>query len=229
MSRYSRKVNTTLSGDNLDDFEKTYLLDAEHEIKIEQEDRNFPVFFQLKILKQKSNIYYTLSLFFWSNEEQKNVAIEDSCLKDVKINNHIENIALEYEPILNKFVQILVSINYLDQLKELMYRMENTTYVFHYKLLNMFTQDELEEICTLFCHHTKINTALLKVQANISWQGSLFLPNYCNGFYAKGMEISTDLSEDDYPTIDYDSADENSSPTKQEILKFLGVNTNIKT
>lgn len=123
-----------------------------------------------------------------------------------------------------------MSIRYADQLKELIYRMENITHIFHYKLLNMFTQEELEAISTrLYKSFPRLNIALLKSKENLSLQSNLFLPHYHTGFYAQEIEISTDLDKSDYPTIEYKAGDNKSSLTKQEVLKVFGVDTNIQT
>ena len=226
MSKFSRQVKTTLTRDNSSDFEKIYLLDATHKIVWQKyHTSSLPVCIELKILKQQSSIDYTLSLFSFSNESQKYVAIENSWFMGTKIENLIEKIALEYDPILDNFAKVLESIKYGDQLKELLYRMENITYVFHYKLLNMFTQEELEEISSkLYNEIPRLNIALLKSQEDIYWERDLFLPCYKNGYYAymDEIEISTDLDGSDYPTIEYEGRRYyNSSPTKQELLKLL--------
>jgi len=225
MSKYSRKITTTINGKTLGkNFKKIFLIDAEHEIDVDSKPWRIPAYIQLKIVKQATSTHYMLSLFAWSNEKSKNVAIEDSFLQNSRSENLMEVISLEYEPILDSFVKVLESIKRTDQLKEFIYRMENIVYVFHYKLLNMFTQKELEDVLNTWGIHPKINTALLKVQKEISWKDNLFLSNYFyGGFYADGIEISTDLSEDDYPTIDYYNEDlKDNSLTKQEILKILG-------
>ncbi len=232
MSKHSLQIKTTLTRDNLSDFEKIYLLDATHSlIVLQQYDTpSIPICIELKISKQQSNIDYTLSLFSFSNEAQKYVAIENSWLIGTKVENWLEDIALEYKPILDNFANILESIKYADQLKELLYRMENITNVFHYKLLNMFTQEELEAISIrLYKSFPRLNVALLKSQENLSLDSDLFLPHYHTGFYAHEIEISTDLDKSDYPTIEYEAGDNKSSLTKQEILKVFGVDANIQT
>jgi len=225
MNKYSRNIETVLEEDNIDDFEKIYLLDVKSDVKVEETLWFMPIYIELKIVKIKSLVCYTLSLFSWSNEEGKNVAIENSFLQDVQIENFLEQVALEYEPILKNLVKILEAIQYADQLKELIFRLENITYIFHYKLLNMYTQQELEDVFSKkFNIYQKINVSYLKaIEDTLHWQSNLFLPIYLSGFYANGIEVSTDLSRDDYPTIDDCNENKKDSLSKEEILKILGV------
>jgi len=222
MNKYSRNIETILQEDNIDNFEKKYLLDAESNLTVAKKQWSIPVFIELKIVKIKSHICYTLSLFSWSNEEGKNVAIENSFLQNVEIENFLEQVILKYEPILSNLIKILEAIQYPDQLKELIFRLENITYLFHYKLLNMFTQQELENIFSKnFNIYQKINVQFLKIkEETLYWQSNLFLPTYISGFYAKGIEVSTDLSRDDYPTIEFNE-DKKVTLSKEKILGIL--------
>ena len=47
----------------------------------------------------------------------------------------------------------------------------------------------------------------------------MFLPNYINGFYINGIEVSVDLDETDYAIIEDDS----NVISAQNCLKLLGV------
>ena len=80
--------------------------------------------------------------------------------------------------------------------------MEHPIFSFHYKLLNSFSKQSLEDICLkYFDNYPVLNVSLLKTKVQKDEIYYLFLPNYINGFFINGIEVSVDLDETDYAII----------------------------
>lgn len=98
--------------------------------------------------------------------------------------------------------------------------MEHPIFSFHYKLLNSFSKQSLEDICLkYFDNYPVLNVSLLKTKVQKNAIYYLFLPNYINGFFINGIEVSVDLDETDYAIIEDDS----NEISAQDCLKLLGV------
>ena len=125
------------------------------------------------------------------------------------------------------FNKLLVSISgsikelkYYWHLKELIHKMEHPIFSFHYKLLNCFSKQSLENICLkYFDNYPVLNISLIKTKAQKDEICYLFLPHYINGFYINGIEVSVDLDETDYAIIE----DEENKISVQDCLKLLDI------
>lgn len=104
----------------------------------------------------------------------------------------------------------LEELQYFWQFKELFYQFENPTIIYHYKLLNSFSKEELQQIVQHFDFHKPIlNVSFLKSNSSKRCSfGELFLPHYFNGGYylvdGQGVEISVDLDESDFASVESD-------------------------
>ena len=100
----------------------------------------------------------------------------------------------------------------------MIYKMEHHTFIFHYKLLNLFTQKELENIFLKnFKNYPILNIPMYKTIPTKSNFRYSFLPHVINGFYIYGLEVSVDINSDDSPVIE----DDNGKITKEQFFKEL--------
>jgi hypothetical protein len=113
-------------------------------------------------------------------------------------------------------VNIFQQLKYYWQLKELIHKLENPTFIFHYKLLNLFSKDLLEKLFLKhFDNYPILNIPLLKnsiLDQKISY---IFLPKYISGFYMNNIEVNVDLDDSDIAVIEDDSG----TITKEEFLE----------
>lgn len=218
------KTTTLLEEDNIKnlwditDYQKYYLLDATHDIKLANKNYLADIYIKLEILKEKSTVVYKLYFYTWSNKQGKAIPIVYSSLEE-SVKKSILN---TYKPIIDNLIKILQSITTSSQLKELMYRLKHSTYIFHYKLLNMFTPQELERIFRHKSLYLKLNIPLLQASNKEHKLGNLFLPNYIDNIKANGVEIRVDLNTDDYPLVNvkgYHYSDRNM--IKREIMNKI--------
>ena len=63
------------------------------------------------------------------------------------------------------------------------------------------------------------NIPLLKNRIYPNYNDHIFLPDYIEGFYIYGLEISVDLNETDFAVIENDDG----VISKDECLKLLGI------
>jgi len=204
----------------MEDFEKSYIFDIQDQIGTKK--RNYGIVaLELKIIKQNINLLYELSLLTWSNKEQKYIFVD---IKNLINENYNSKKSLPLtKAYWSKFIfaleKKLTCVKKIWQLKELIYHIENPTFIFHYKLLNLFTKPVLEEICKkYFVIHPVVNTALLtnkytSIQSDLIY---LFLPAYIQGFYVDDIEVSVDLNNDDIALIE--DINQGKQLTKHEFL-----------
>lgn len=195
---------------NIEDFAKSYLINADDTIYFGDEcgkSYSSIVYCYCTFTKKDASLVITIELQAWSNDNNSYVSLEQSVwAKDFDEGKYIISIFNHYKPITSKLLAYFNNFKYFWNYKELFYHFENPTKIFHYKLLNTFTLEELETLCQKFDFKEPIlNTALLKSESDISrWISNLFLPHYCDGFYIAdiGIEISVDLKSDDVAVIE---------------------------
>lgn len=189
---------------------------------IEADDLIFKTIFK----QEQNDLIISIELLDWSNKEQNYVPIESS---DNKINFkesndfNLKEFLLKYSYIAKKLLDYFSSLKYYWQFKELFYHFENPMIRFHYKLLNSFTADELKKIISNFDFSKPIlNICLLESNKTINYH-QLFLPHYFYGCYfcREEIEISVDLEESDYVTIE----DAKGKISKEKLFEILN-NTN---
>ena len=208
-NRFEAKQSGFFSKNTQDDFVKSYLINADtHMPTSEGRTTMTGVYLKFGIEKRDIDLYYNIDIFSWSNEEQEYVPLRNSIWneKDFCADDFIAQIEDYYSKIIHRFMIYLdKEINTSSKLKELIYRIENPTYIFHYKLLNLFSQTCLEQ----FQKYNLSNNAVLYIDRIIRTMEDKnkrishpFLPQYIAGYYIDGIEISTDLDDSDEPLIE---------------------------
>ena len=153
---------------------------------------------------------FSLQLLGWSNDEQKEIAIEDSFYSTIEC---YESLNKHYSKICDDYLSYLkTNITTQEKLENFVYELENPKFEFHYKLLNVFSQEQLEKIMK---KHFNTDPIL-----NLK-DFSHFLPNVTNGWYGCGIEVSTDLDDNDYPLIE----DDKGIITPEKLLKKYKIKT----
>jgi hypothetical protein len=121
---------------------------------------------------------------------------------------YISKIENHYKKIIENFLSIFRLIKYYWHLKEIIHKLENPIFSFHYKLLNTFSREFLEKFfLKQFNNYPNLNIPLLKNKLDRYDIPQLFLPHYVEGFYVYGIEVSVDLDESDFAIIEDDGRD----------------------
>lgn len=220
--RYSITLKNFLENKKFNN--KSFFINANDELVLENDNKkvNLGIFFKLILSKKSNDLKVEISLYSWSNIKQSLVPIDKSIWKDFEFGagKHIPKIEKHYKSIIDNFLNIFKELKYYWHLKELIHKMEHPIFSFHYKLLNSFSKQSLENICLkYFDNYPVLNISLLKTKVQKNAIYYLFLPNYINGFFINGIEVSVDLDETDYAIIEDDS----NEISAQDCLKLLGV------
>lgn len=190
----------------LKDFSKTFLCNGSDDIILEESAIcDSVIFFKIKFEKLQNDLVVTITLFSWANDKSTYVPLHLSIWASESFGDgkNIPLIEKHYLPVINNLFEALEYLKYHWELKELFYKMKHPSFNFHYKLLNLFTQKELETICLEnYRYYPRLNIHLLKLTPNKYTLRDIFLPHNVDGFYLYGMEISVDLDDSDYPTIE---------------------------
>lgn len=209
---------------NEDFKEKRFLIDAHDEILLEKNDKNSTysgVYFKIFISKKSSDLHVKLSLFAL-DETSNYVPIKKSIWSNDTFGKekYISKIKRHYKKVIKNLLQFFKQLKYFGQLKELIYQMENSKFIFHYKLINTFSQEILEKIfLTHFENYPILNISMLR---NYNYSNNfkyIFLPKYISGFYMDDILIRVS-SKDDFAEIEdvY-----NGIITKEEFLNKLNL------
>ena len=195
-----------------------FLINANSEIYDEENKSSFSsgVYFKLILKRDVDDLIINLELYAWNNDLQKYLPIKNSIWNDEDFGagKYLDLIYRHYEKSINNFLKMISELKYIWQLKELIHKLENPLFSFHYKLLKAFSRWELENICKKhFTNYPILNISYFN--RNNKFTGNFLLLNYINGFYINGMEVSVDLSDDDFPIYE----DEKGKITKEEFLK----------
>ena len=206
---------------------KSFIISANDSLVLDNDNIkvNLGIYFKLILTKKENDLHIKLSLYSWSNKKQILVPLGKSIWIDEDFGNgkHINKIEKHYKNIVDNFLYIFSKLKYLWQLKEIIHKLENPTFIFHYKLLNTFSKDTIKNICLKYFHNYPIlNISLLKNKIESNSHNHIFLPNYIEGFYIYGLEVSVDLNETDFAVIENDDG----IITKDECLKLLGILNN---
>lgn len=220
--RYSITLKNFLENKKFNN--KSFFINANDELVLENDNKkvDLGIFFKLILSKKSNDLKVEISLYSWSNIKQSLVPIDKSIWKDFEFGagKHIPKIEKHYKSIIDNFLNIFKELKYYWHLKELIHKMEHPIFSFHYKLLNCFSKQSLENICLkYFDNYPVLNISLLKTKAQKDEICYLFLPHYINGFYINGIEVSVDLDETDYAIIE----DEENKISVQDCLKLLDI------
>lgn len=129
---------------------KSFLINANDEILLDKNDESkigSGVYFKLYLSKVSNNLKLKLLLYSWCNRTQTHVALNKSIWSEEGFGGrkYISKIENHYKKIVENFLDIFKQIEYYWQLKEIMHKLENPMFSFHYKLLNTFLKEFLEK------------------------------------------------------------------------------------
>ena len=185
---------------------KTFLLNVCDKILLEKSNKSSTysgVYFKIFISKKSTDLHIKLALFALDETSnyvpiKKSIWSQDSFGKS----KYIPKIKLHYKKVIKKFLQIFKRLKHFWQLKELIYQIENPKLIFHYKLINTFSQEILEKIfLTHFENYPILNIPMLR---NYNYSNNLqyiFLPKYISGFYIDDILVRIS-SKDDFAEIE---------------------------
>jgi len=210
--------------ENEDFDKKTFLLNVCDEILLEKNNKNSTysgVYFKIFISKKSTDLHVKLSLFALDKTSnyvpiKKSIWSQDSFEKG----KYITKIKLHYKKVIKNLLLIFKQLKHFWQLKELIYQIENPKFIFHYKLINTFSQEILEKIfLTHFENYPILNIPMLR---NYNYSNNfkyIFLPKYVSGFYIDDILVRVS-SKNDFAEIEdiY-----NGVITKEEFLYKLNL------
>lgn len=185
---------------------KTFLLNVCDEILLEKSNKSSTysgVYFKILISKKSTDLHVKLALFALDETSnylpiKKSIWSQDSFGKG----KYIPKIKLHYKKVIKNLLQFFRELKYFGQLKELIYQIENPKFIFHYKLVNTFSQEILEKIfLTHFENYPIVNIPMLR---NHNYSNSfqyIFLPKYIRDFYMDDILVRVS-SEDDFAKIE---------------------------
>ena len=185
---------------------KTFLLNVCDKILLEKSNKSSTysgVYFKIFRSKKSTDVHIKLALFALDETSnyvpiKKSIWSQDSFGKS----KYIPKIKLHYKKVIKKFLQIFKRLKHFWQLKELIYQIENPKLIFHYKLINTFSQEILEKIfLTHFENYPILNIPMLR---NYNYSNNLqyiFLPKYISGFYIDVILVRIS-SKDDFAEIE---------------------------
>lgn len=211
--------------DNKDFKNRVFLIDANDEIFLDKNDKksvNTGVYFKIFISKKSNDLKIRLS--FFALDEKLNLApIEKSIWNQDSFGKgkYIAKIRLHYKKTIRNFLQIFNNLENNCQLKELINQMENPKYIFHYKLINTFSQEILEKIfLTHFENYPILNISKLKNHIFQDDFSTLFIPKYIKNFYINNFIVSVNSPKNDFAVIEdiYDG-----TITKEKFLNKINL------
>lgn len=186
---------------------KTFLLNVCDEILLEKSNKSSTyscVHFKIFISKKSTDLHVKLALFALDETSnyvpiKKSIWSQDSFEKG----KYIPKIKLHYKKVIKNLLQLFRELKYFGQLKELIYQIENPKFIFHYKLVNTFSQEILEKIfLTHFENYPIVNIPMLRNHIYSSSFQYIFLPKYIANFYMDNMLITVISNENDFAVIE---------------------------
>jgi len=224
MDKFSFKKVDFYKKDSSVELYETFLLDANDEIVLADNSQvNCSIYFKTDIYRKKTTLYVDIALYSWCNNQQDYVPLNKSIWNKDSFGGGLNIPVFEthYNKIISNFFMALEQVKYHWEIKDIIHKFKHPIFVFHYKLLNLFTRQELEEIMlTHFKSYPVFNTSLFYKRPKNQALSYLLLPNVVSGLYIDGIEISTDLDETDMPIIeDNDSG----AISKKEFLNRLAL------
>ena len=119
---------------------KTYRINIYDRFLCDDREVSADLVIELKIEK----LDFSFQLLGWSNDDQKEIAIEDSFYSTIEC---YESLNKYYSNICNDYLTYLkANITTQEKLKNFVNELENPKFEFHYKLLNVFSQEQLKRI-----------------------------------------------------------------------------------
>lgn len=186
----------------IDDFSKSYLIEAKDLLLLQDDNvTHVDICFATTFEKRGLDLHLSIELYAWSNNRQAYVVLNVSNWSKFNDGKHLQKIYEHYKPLALKLLGYFERLKYFWHFRELFYRFEHPTFVFHSKLLHTFTQREFETICSQFnFSRPRLNLYLLKHKETLDKiETNLFLPHAISGFYfcqEEGIEIYINLNDD---------------------------------
>lgn len=180
---------------------KVFLLNVCDEILLEKSNKSSTysgVYLKIFISKKSTDLHVKLSLFALDKTSnyvpiKKSIWSQDSFEKG----KYITKIKLHYKKVIKNLLLIFKQLKHFWQLKELIYQIENPKFIFHYKLINTFSQEILEKIfLTHFENYPILNIPMLR---NYNYSNNfkyIFLPKYVSGFYIDDILVRVSSKND---------------------------------
>lgn len=180
---------------------KVFLLNVCDEILLEKSNKSSTysgVYFKILISNKSTDLHVKLSLFALDKTSnyvpiKKSIWSQDSFEKG----KYITKIKLHYKKVIKNLLLIFKQLKHFWQLKELIYQIENPKFIFHYKLINTFSQEILEKIfLTHFENYPILNIPMLR---NYNYSNNfkyIFLPKYVSGFYIDDILVRVSSKND---------------------------------
>jgi len=196
--------------------DKKYIVKLNDKYKL-QDSTTIDFEIELKLTITPEPISFNIDTTAWSNEEQKYVTLEDSIIVEFLSNEEALECIKYYENIKTKYLKFLQdTIITQEQLFSFLIKLENSKITYNYKLLNVFSIDELNYISNVLFKHN----VLLDIN-----NFNNFIDLECNGWLFYNIEVSTDLDNNDYPKIlQLDFSNKNNLPktiSAQEALNIM--------
>lgn len=203
--------------------DKSFLVNAHDslELGVNGAKENLFVYFKIYFAKIYNDLQIKVELYDWSYKLQKLVPIENSVWKDDdKKIKQLDKVLIHYENIINNFLDIFTHFRYFCQLKEVLNSFETRNYIYHYKLLNTFSKDELEKLCNkLYDIDKRLNTPLLKNKVATYHRQDILFPDYVDGLSGFNIDISVTFDKKDFAVIkNFDD-----EISKNECLRLLNI------
>jgi len=156
------------------------------------------------------DLNFSIKLLAWSNTKQTNVPLDESFYSTDIPASKAHEIKEYYTKITCKYLIYLKNtVNTHDKLMKYIFTIKNPIFVFHPKLLNVFSKRDLESITKKYFNSNPIlNCKNFKE----------FLPIKTDGWYTNDIEVSTDLDENLFPLIENNDG---SIVTPSKLLEYL--------
>ena len=204
---------------------KVFLLNVCDEILLEKSNKSSTysgVYFKIFISNKSTDLHVKLSLFALDKTSnlvpiKKSIWSQDSFGKS----KYIPKIKLHYKKVIKNLLLIFKQLKHFWQLKELIYQIENPKLIFHYKLINTFSQEILEKIfLTHFENYPILNMSKLKNHIFQDDFSTLFIPKYIKNFYINNFIVSVNSPKNDFAVIEdiYDG-----TITKEKFLNKINL------
>lgn len=196
-----------------------YLIIIDHLYKL-ADDPGINWSLELNLNIKESPISFSGGLTCFSNTEQKYVELDKSIITEFLTNEESKICINYYENIKDNYIKYLTeTITTKEQLDKYINKLNYPVTQYNYKLLNVFTFEELEYISNeLFTKYVLLDPNNFKN----------FKPNKLAGWYGLGIELNTDSDTNDYPEILHLIDNDEIVVTAKEALQIMKKEKDLK-
>jgi hypothetical protein len=169
-----------------------YLIILDHRYRLD-DGKDITWLIELNLEIKRSPISFDAILTCFSNSEQKYAELEKSIITEFLTKDESIKCIEYYTDLKDNYIQYLYdTIKTQEQLDKYIETLHSPTTKYNYKLLNVFTLEELEYI------NNELFTKYVLLDPNNFKE---FKEDQIDGWYALGVEVNTDLDDNDYPEI----------------------------